>query len=153
MTRPKPKGTDYRLLFERDFIAAVDLQDQDVTVTIESIKVEEITGEGGRKDRCPVLRMRGKKKALVLNVTNARKIAAMYGNHVEGWAGKKITLYPTTCQFGRNTVDCIRVRKTVRDSTEPPHDPETGVVPTREPGEDDEDDGPPDDWQPGTVPS
>jgi hypothetical protein len=139
----KTKGTDYRLLFERDFIGAWDLQDQDVVVTIDSVKTEEITGEGGRKERCPVLRMRGKKKALVLNITNARAIASMHGKTVEGWTGKRITLFPTTCQFGRNTVDCIRVRLLRPDANAPdsPDDPDA------DPGNDDP--GPPDDWRPG----
>jgi hypothetical protein len=117
---------DYRTMFDKDFIGAWDLFDKagkavDAVVTITSIKVEEIVGEGGRKDNCPVMRMQGKKKGFILNVTNCRSIAGMYGNDVDGWVGKRITLYPTTTQFGRNTVDCIRVRTNVPGGS--PNDP------------------------------
>lgn len=118
---------DYRTMFDKDFIGSWDLFDKagnpvDAVVTIDSVTVEEITGEGGRKDNCPVMRMQGKKKGFILNVTNCRSIAGMYGNDVDGWVGKKITLYSATTDFGRRkNIDCIRVREVVPGGA--PHDP------------------------------
>lgn len=136
----KDKKTDYRTFYERDYIGAWDLQEKDVTVTIESAQQETVTGPGGRKDQCLVIRMEGKKKGFVCNITNARTIAKQHGKYVEDWIGKQITVYATTTQFGGDVVDCIRVRgrARVRESTlgKPPpdagdnggFDPETGVI-------------------------
>jgi hypothetical protein len=34
----------------------------------------------------------------------------MYGKDTDNWAGKWITIFPTTTEFGGETVDCIRVK-------------------------------------------
>lgn len=55
----------------------------------------------------------GKAKKLVLNKTNAVQIAELHGKDAAGWAGKRITLFATTCRAFGKTVDCIRVRDKV----------------------------------------
>lgn len=102
---------DFRLLFPTDYIAAHDLRSKDVTKTIKSVVVEELRLTGGGKEKKPVLTFSDTKKKLVLNKTNAKTIAALYGNDTNTWIGKPITLYPTTTAFGRNTVDCVRIRE------------------------------------------
>lgn len=101
---------DWRGMFDRDYIGAWDLGGRDVTVVIDRVKAGELVGQGGRKARKPIVYFRGKEKGLALNKTNAKAVAAMYGNDTSKWAGKAITLYPTQTQFGGDTVDCIRVR-------------------------------------------
>lgn len=130
---------------EKDFLFAFDLDGKEVTVTIERVTAGEITGEKGKKDKLPVLYFVGKKKRLGLNKTNGKTIAAMYGVRTEDWAGKSITLYPTTTQFGNETKECIRVRPVVpqqrapkgkkdepapteAEQDETPHDEVTGEV-------------------------
>ncbi len=102
---------DVRKMYEKDFIYAYDLEGKDITVTIERVTAGELTGEGGKKSKKPVLYFRGSKKGLGLCITNARVIAGLYGGFdSDKWIGKKITLYPTTTKFGKDTVDCIRIR-------------------------------------------
>jgi len=48
-----------------------------------------------------------------LNPTNRKTISTLYGTKPSAWAGKFITLYPTTTEMAGQTVDCIRVRPTV----------------------------------------
>lgn len=48
-----------------------------------------------------------------LNPTNRKTISQLYGTKPSAWAGKFITLYPTTTEMAGQTVDCIRVRPTV----------------------------------------
>lgn len=94
-------------------IRAWDLDDKDHTLTIERVEGGEVTTiEGGKpgKRRMPMVHFRGAKKPLGLNTTNARTIEALYGADVEAWAGKSVTLYPTTTTFGRETVACVRIR-------------------------------------------
>lgn len=105
--------THWKTFIDKDFLADFDLQGQDVNVTIEKVTGGEITGEGGKKNRKPVAHLVGKKKKLALNSTNCKVIESLYGKDVEGWAGKRITLYPTTTQFGGKEVGCIRIRPKV----------------------------------------
>lgn len=102
---------DFRLLYPTDYIAAHDLRGKDVTKTIKSVVIEELRLTGGGKEKKPVLTFSDSKKRLVMNKTNAKTIASLYGNDTNGWVGKKIALYPTTTMFGRNTVDCVRIRE------------------------------------------
>lgn len=106
--------THWKALFDpSDFLFAHDLNGKDATVQIERVSAGQIQGEKGRKNNKPVVQFKGKTKRLALNKTNSRIIAKLYGNDVEQWAGKWITIYPTTTDFGGETVDCIRVRPKV----------------------------------------
>lgn len=111
---------DYRTMFDKEHLGAWDLQGRDVTVTIEDVKAGQLVGEGGKKAKKPILRFVGKEKTMACNVTNARTIAGMYGNDVNAWKGKKITIYPTMTQFGGKEMECIRVRPTVPTGKEAP---------------------------------
>lgn len=95
---------------DRDYIFAFDLNGKDVNVRIKQVKAGTLVGERGKKDKKPVAYFHGKEKALALNATNCKTIATMYGNDVDDWVDKWITLYPTTTEMGGQTVECIRVR-------------------------------------------
>lgn len=100
-----------QLLYPNDYLAAVEFKGKDVTLTVAGVKIEELRMKGGAKESKPVLTFRETKKKLVLNKTNADTVAAMYGTEAKTWIGKRIALYPTKTQCGRDTVDCIRVRE------------------------------------------
>ena len=102
-----------KLMFPSDYLAAVEFVGRDVTLTVASVKREELQIRGGKKEPKPVLSFSETKKKLVCNKTNADSIASMYGTKAEEWVGKRVTFYPTKTQCGRETVDCIRVRETV----------------------------------------
>ena len=105
--------THYRQLYDRDYLGAWDLpENKDVAVTIEKAVGGELTGNGGKKAKKPIISFVGKEKKFVCNVTNAKAIAGMYGNHVEKWAGKRIALYVSTTRDPSTGGDipCIRVR-------------------------------------------
>jgi hypothetical protein len=104
--------SDYRTMFDRDYIGAWDLKG-DVTVTITSVEAKQLTAQGGRTSKKPIIHFDGKEKGFACNKTNAKTIAAMYGNDTAAWSGKRITIYPTQTQMGGETVDCIRVRNVV----------------------------------------
>lgn len=107
--------TDYRSLYDKDYIGAWDLQDKDVTVTISKVIGGQLTGQGGRKARKPIIYMHKTDKGFALNATNGKTIAALYGPLIENWAGKRITLYKSVTRNpdGTGDVDCIRVRPRV----------------------------------------
>ena len=104
-------ATDYRKLYDpSQYLCAVDLNGQEVTVQIEKVTAGEVVGSDGKKSKKPIISFVGKAKRYAPGKTVGKTIAGMYGNHVENWAGKYVTLYPTTTRMGGETVDCIRVR-------------------------------------------
>jgi len=108
-------GTDFRTLFDRDYIGAFDLQGREATVTISKVVGGELTAVGGRKSKKPILYFEGKEKGMIANKTNAKTIAALYGNFVEGWKGKRITLFVSSTRDPSTggDIDCIRIRPLV----------------------------------------
>lgn len=106
-------ATHWKSLTDREFIFAFDLDGRDVTVTIAKVVAGELTSAGGKKTKKPVVFFEGKAKGLALNASNAKTIATLYGNYVEAWVGKQITMYPTTTQMNGETVECIRLRPKV----------------------------------------
>jgi hypothetical protein len=91
--------------FPSDYLKAADLQGQAVTVTMSHVGLEKVGN-----DQKPILYFQGKDRGLVLNVTNAKKIAEMYGDDTENWTGGKIVLYEAMVDFKGDTVAAIRVR-------------------------------------------
>lgn len=100
---------DYRSMFDRKHVGAWDLEGKDVTVRIVRVAAETLKNKAGENKK-PVVYFEGTDKGFALNKTNAKVIAAMYGNDTAAWVGKLITLYPTQVSFGPETIDAIRVR-------------------------------------------
>ena len=80
-----------------------------VTVTIEKVTLEEMPGDGDAKQSRPVLWFVGKEKGVVLNKTNGQMIAHTYGDEMDLWVGKAITLRSEPVSFQGRIVDSIRV--------------------------------------------
>lgn len=103
-----------------DYIGAYALPEgEDMTVVMEFVQVQEVTGDKGKKDNRSVLHLSGQ-KPMILNATNSKSIAKLYGNYVEDWAGKPITLYAGTTKFGGEVVECLRIRPQVALKTPKP---------------------------------
>ncbi len=125
---------DFRSMFDKDYLYAFMLNGREVTVEIAKVQSGKLVGEGGKSSKKPICHFKGKDKPLALNVTNCKTIAAMYGNNTDAWIGKRITIYPTTTDFGGKTCDCIRVRQGVPNGKTRTAEPD---LTPREPGDDD----------------
>jgi hypothetical protein len=102
-------------MFDNDYIKAFDLAGKDVTVLIERVEAGEVSNRT-KKAKKPLLYVKGQQKPLVLNKTNAKVICQLYGKETDAWIGKRITIYPTTVDFGGETVEAIRVRPKVPET-------------------------------------
>ena len=102
--------THINSLFPSQYVAAIDLQGQLVDVQIQTLKFEKV---GSDQEERPVLYFAGMSKGMVMNKTNARRIAKLYGSEIEGWFGRWITLYESETDFGGETVPCIRVKERI----------------------------------------
>lgn len=96
------------------FLEAEDLPDgKEVKITVESVRHSgpDDKGTDGRPIDKPILKAKGAKKEWVLNKTNAKAIRRMHGDDMNGWSGKVVTIYRTTCNaFGDPNTPCIRVK-------------------------------------------
>ena len=94
--------------FPSNYLKASDLGDKSPVVTIDRIEVEPI---GRDKEIKPVIYFQGKEKGLVLNKTNAKKIAEITSSKdTDDWSGCQIRIYATETEFAGETVECIRVK-------------------------------------------
>jgi len=107
--------TDYRQMFDREYVAAYDLPEgKDIVVTISKVTVAQLPVAGTSKtQKRPIVFFEGRDKGMVLNKTNGKTIAALYGPKVEAWTGKQIVLFVVEVPFGAEIVPAIRVRPSV----------------------------------------
>src|SRR5688572_17451645 len=89
-------------------LEALDCGDKlgdELTVTIDSVAHKTV---GAEKVTKGVVFFAEVDRGLVLNKTNSRTIAAMYGIDTDEWTGKKVTLYRSETSYQNKTVPCIR---------------------------------------------
>ena len=95
--------------FPSKYIKAADLQGKEYTLTVASVKIEDVGAEGSPEEK-PVLYFAGRAKGVVLNRTNAETISHRYGDDTDDWINKEVIIYPDTVMFQGKLVDCIRMR-------------------------------------------
>lgn len=99
----------YSEMYPGRFLKADMLKGQKVTVTIIEIMGEDLIGENNKTKSEWVVKIKERPLQLVLNKTNGFCLYRMFGSDPHSWLNKRITIYPTTTKFGRETLDCIRV--------------------------------------------
>jgi hypothetical protein len=101
-----PKVSD---MISSKFLRKDDVGDDEVTVTIKDVALEEMPGDSG--DTRWVLYFREMPKGMVLNATTIRVLDKSFGSHSDDWAGKKVTLYVDEgVQFKGQVVGGLRLR-------------------------------------------
>lgn len=128
--------THYKSLLDTNYLGTWDLTDPktgrtfEPTVEIESaqrykppIVRKKKMPDGSYKDEQSKridIGFRGKKKHWLAGPVSHAAISAMYGNYIEDWVGKRITIYvDPSVKMGKRTVGGIRVRPMVPGSTVP----------------------------------
>lgn len=107
--------THWKKLVNPNYIGAYSLEEgEDLTVKIDFVQVEEIIGTGGKKDTGSVMHLVNQ-KPMILNSTNSKTIAKLYGPYIEDWQGKLITLFASTTKMAGETVECLRIRPKVAE--------------------------------------
>ena len=99
---------DYDKMYPKRFLKAGLFDKKDVTLTVASVRLEELEGNKGRETK-GILAFKECKQQLVLNVTNGLCIKAMFGRETDAWVGKRITFYPMPIQSEFSDL-AIRVR-------------------------------------------
>lgn len=99
----------YSEMYPGRFLKADMLKGKKVTVTILKIMGEDLIGENNKAKSEWIVKIKERPLELVLNKTNGYCIMRMFGSDPHAWLEKRITIYPTTTKFGRETLDCIRI--------------------------------------------
>jgi hypothetical protein len=104
--------------FQSNYLGAVDL-DGPTQFIIESIDEELI---GRDKEPKVVITLRGQRKKWIINRTNARSLAKMFGDDTDNWIGKTITLITPVVEFQGESKPAIRVmaKPMIRRPAPPP---------------------------------
>lgn len=106
-------------VFPSKYVAAADLEGRTLTLRIKKVTLEEMKDHDNKPIRKPVVWFHGTEKGFVLNVTNARTIAALWGDEMDDWVGKRIAIYPTQVRAFGKLQDCIRVREELPATPKP----------------------------------
>ena len=113
--------THWKKMVNLDYLGTYALEEgQDLTLVIDYVRKENVTGNNGRNEQCMVAHFKGDVKPMILNRTNAKTITKVTGSpYIEDWASKAITLYADTTRFGGDIVECLRVRPYAPKQTNP----------------------------------
>lgn len=95
-------------LYPGRFLHADILKGKKVTLTIKNVDIEVLEGEK-KKEPKAVVTFIERPLDLVFAKTNGHCLKRMFGSDPHTWLGKRITLFPSTTSFGRETVECIRI--------------------------------------------
>jgi len=115
----------WKRLINPDYLGAYSLDNgqngyTDITATIASVKVENVTGADGKKEDCMVMRFKETRigavdmKPMIVNVTNAKMLEKLFKTpYVEDWANRRITIGVESVKAFGDVVDALRIRKTI----------------------------------------
>ena len=90
-------------VFPSKYLKASDLQGREAQVVIDRVVREDGIDK-------PVMYFQGKEKGLVVNKTNWNRVAYLYGDESDDWAGREIILAAELVEYQGKTVEGTRVR-------------------------------------------
>lgn len=90
-----PPPVDWDELYPGRFIKAGDFKGKNVTLTIASVRIEELVGDKGPQIK-GVIGFEKTDKQIALNKTNGICLKAMFGRLVQEWIGKRVTFFAST---------------------------------------------------------
>src|SRR5262249_50851286 len=99
---------DYDDLYGSRFLAATDVKNP-VTATIERIDQEQFTRPGEPTRTKAIIYVKGGKKGIVINKTNASMLAAAFGKNFAAWPNRKITIRSEPTRFGGKLTTGLRL--------------------------------------------
>lgn len=97
--------TNVNDIYQSNYLTASDLQGKEPTVSITEVQVAKMND--GQPKLCVYVNNRP--KGIVLNKTNAKAIAMLYGDESNRWIGKKIKLVTVWTDYQGKPVQAIRI--------------------------------------------
>jgi hypothetical protein len=103
-------------MYGSKYLGVADLKDGEPRCTIRNVEVAELKDKAGTVKHKYVLEFDELPKSLVLNRTNARKLAEAWGKKSHSWIGQRVTLYGEDTSFGPGVrLRPVKVQKPLAD--------------------------------------
>jgi hypothetical protein len=118
---------DFDDLYGSKYLGAADLNGQRKRVKILDTEVSDLREKDGSTKRKCIVWFETEDKALVLNKTNALRLAQAFGKKYEGWNGAVIELYSEMTSLGKEGIRLRPMRpppQQQKPQTPPPPPPE-----------------------------
>lgn len=96
--------------FKGTYITGAEFGDRTLVATISRVESVDLEGEDGRVKPRAVVWFSDLDRGWVLCKTNAICVAAMFGDDVDGWVGKRVHLFSTEVNVGKDKKIGIRVK-------------------------------------------
>lgn len=93
-------------IYGSKYFSVADLKDGEPRFKVGKVEVAELREKNGTTKRKYVVLFEGVEKGLVVNKTNAKKLADAYGKQSTNWIGQIVQLYSEDTSFGKG----VRVR-------------------------------------------
>ena len=107
-------------VYPSKWLVAGDLQ-KPVTVTILCVDVEELRQADGDKEQKLVLTFKSATKRLILNSTQAKRLAELLGDEFNTWVNARVKLAPSKASNGKATIailEAMRLPEPAQQETE-----------------------------------
>jgi hypothetical protein len=111
---------DFDALYGSKYLSVADLKDGEPRHKIGKVEVAELREKNGTTKRKYVMWFEGVDKGLVVNRTNAKKLADAYSKQTQKWIGQAVQLYAEDTTFGKG----VRVRPLRKPATPAEPDPD-----------------------------
>ena len=95
---------DFDAMYGSKYLGASDLKGQRPRHTIGKVDVAELKEKDGTTKRKRIVYFEGEDKALVVNKTNAVKLAMAFGKDSRDWVGARVELYSEMTNLGKEGV-------------------------------------------------
>jgi len=104
--------THWKKLTNPDYLGAYSLDDKsEITLRITKVVRENVIGTGGKIEECTVAYMKNS-KPMILNNTNCKVIAKIYGTpFIEDWKNKDVIIYKKVIKAFGEEVEALRIKE------------------------------------------
>jgi hypothetical protein len=110
---------DFDAMYGSKYFSVSDLKGQRPRRTIGKVEVAELKEKDGSTRRKRILYLEGEDKPLVLNKTNAVKLAMAFGKESADWIGARIELYSEMTSLGKEGVRLQPLRTVAKPAVAP----------------------------------
>jgi hypothetical protein len=112
-----PNELNFDDLYGSRYLSAADLHGETPRRKIGKVEVAELKEKDGTTKKKFVIFFAGEDKSLVLNKTNARRLAEAFTKDPTKWVGEGVELYSETTTFGEGVrLRCLKKQQTAKPS-------------------------------------
>jgi hypothetical protein len=111
---------DFDAMYGSKYFSVPDLKGERPRRTIGKVEVADLKEKDGSTKRKRIIYLEGEDKPLVVNKTNATKLALAFGKESSEWIGARVELYSEMTNLGKEGVRLQPLRTVVKAPTPKP---------------------------------